>query len=463
MIEDTIAAISTPIGSAGIGIVRLSGKKAVMIAESIFRGKKRKLTEAPAFSISYGHIINRNEEVIDEVLVSIMRAPKSFTAEDVVEINCHGGVVAVRKVMEIVLKEGARLAEPGEFSKRAFLNGRIDLAQAESIIDLINAKTEKSLQVAVGQLAGTLSENIRFMRSQLLELIAHIEAGIDFPEDNIEEITVTKIRKKLGEVLGDIRKLIETADTGKILREGIKTVIIGKPNVGKSSLLNALLREKRAIVTDVPGTTRDIIEEVVSIRGIPLKLVDTAGIRETEDYVEKMGVERSKEMFIGADLVLFMTDASTGLTEEDREIIKLMKNKNSLVIINKTDLKKQSDFLEIDFSEIKGFVGPKDIVEMSLVTGEGLEALEEKIEQLVYAGRVFVQDDVMITNIRHKNSLELVQHSLEEAVNTINADMPVDCVAIDLKAAWEALGEITGETVSEDILDQIFSQFCIGK
>jgi len=458
VIEDTIAAISTPIGSAGIGIVRLSGKHAVMIAESIFRGKKKKLTEAPAFSISYGHIINRNEEIVDEVLVSVMRAPKSFTAEDVVEINCHGGVVAVRKVMEMVLKEGARLAEPGEFSKRAFLNGRIDLAQAESIIDLINAKTEKSLQVAVGQLTGTLSENIRSMRRQLLELIAHIEAGIDFPEDDIEEITVTIIRKKLEELLGDIRKLIETADTGKIFREGIKTVIIGKPNVGKSSLLNALLQEKRAIVTDVPGTTRDIIEEVVSIRGIPLKLVDTAGIRETEDFIEKIGVERSKEMFIGADLVLFMTDASTGLTEEDREIIKLIKKKNSLVIINKTDLKKQSDF-----SEIERLVGQKDTVEMSLLTGEGLEALEEKIEQLVYAGRVFVQDDVMITNIRHKNSLELVQQSLEEAVNTINADMPVDCVAIDLKAAWEALGEITGETVSEDLIDQIFSQFCIGK
>jgi len=296
------------------------------------------------------------------------------------------------------------------------------------------------------------------MRRQLLELIAHIEAGIDFPEDDIEEITVTIIKKRLFEVLGDIRMLLETADTGKIFREGIKTVIIGKPNVGKSSLLNALLREKRAIVTDVPGTTRDIIEEVVSIRGIPLKLVDTAGIRDTEDFVEKIGVERSKEMFIGADLVLFMTDASTGLTEEDREIIKLMKNKNSLVIINKTDLKKQTDF-----SEIKGLVGEKDTVEMSLLTGEGLEVLEEKIEQLVYAGRVFVQDDVMITNIRHKNSLALVQKSLEEAVNTINAEMPVDCVAIDLKAAWETLGEITGETVSEDLIDQIFSQFCIGK
>ena len=458
MIDDTIAAISTPIGSAGIGIVRLSGKRAVTIAESIFRGKKKKLAEAPAFSITYGHIINMNEEVIDEVLVSVMRAPKSFTAEDVVEINCHGGVVAVRKVMEMVLKGGARLAEPGEFSKRAFLNGRIDLAQAESIIDLINAKTEKSLQVAVGQLTGTLSDKIRYMRRQLLELIAHIEAGIDFPEDDIEEITVTIIKKRLFEVLGDIRMLLETADTGKIFREGIKTVITGKPNVGKSSLLNALLREKRAIVTDVPGTTRDIIEEVVSIRGIPLKLVDTAGIRDTEDFVEKIGVERSKEMFIGADLVLFMTDASTGLTEEDREIIKLMKNKNSLVIINKTDLKKQTDF-----SEIKGLVGEKDTVEMSLLTGEGLEVLEEKIEQLVYAGRVFVQDDVMITNIRHKNSLALVQKSLEEAVNTINAEMPVDCVAIDLKAAWETLGEITGETVSEDLIDQIFSQFCIGK
>ncbi|WP_418791241.1 tRNA uridine-5-carboxymethylaminomethyl(34) synthesis GTPase MnmE [Phosphitispora sp. TUW77] len=458
MIEDTIAAISTPIGSAGIGIVRLSGKQAVSIADKMFSGKRKKLTEAPSFSINYGHITDGNGEIVDEVLVSVMRAPSSYTTEDMVEINCHGGVVVVRKVMEMVLKGGARLAEPGEFSKRAFLNGRIDLAQAESVNDLINAITEKSMEVAVNHLTGTLSKKIRSTRKQLLELIAHIEAGIDFPEHDIEEITVTMVGKRVQKISEDVRILLDTADTGKVFREGIKTVIVGKPNVGKSSLLNALLREKRAIVTDVPGTTRDIIEEVVNIRGIPLKLVDTAGIRETEDFVEKIGVQRSKEMFAGADMVLFMTDASTGLTEEDRDIIKLMNNKNSIVIINKTDLKKKTGF-----SEINKLVAEKDIVEMSLLTGEGLELLEQKIEELVYAGKVFAQGDVMITNMRHKNSLEKALLSLEEAVNTTNALMPLDCVVIDLKAAWETLGEITGETVTEDLVDQIFSQFCIGK
>ncbi len=458
MIDDTIAAISTPIGAAGIGIIRLSGAKAVTIAEKIFRGKKKKLAETPTFSMSYGHIINGNGEIVDEVLVSVMRAPNSYTTEDVVEINCHGGVVAVRKVMGLVLKHGARTAEPGEFSKRAFLNGRIDLAQAESVIDLINAKTEKSFEVAVNQLTGVLSEKIKNLRRLLLELIAHIEAGIDFPDEDIEDINVSVIITTVREISGEVSRLIETSETGKVLREGIKTVIIGKPNVGKSSLLNALLREKRAIVTDVPGTTRDIIEEIVNIRGIPLKLVDTAGIRETEDFVEKIGVERSKEVFAGADLVLLMIDASTGLTDEDMGIIKLMKNKNYLVIINKTDLK-----METDFSEIKNLVGEKDIVEMSLLTGEGLELLKDKIEKMVYAGKVFAQNEVMITNIRHKHSLERVMQSLEEAMKTIQHGMPVDCVAIDLKAAWEILGEITGETVNEDLVDQIFSQFCIGK
>ncbi len=459
MIDDTIAAISTPIGAAGIGIVRISGPDAVPVAESVFRNKKkRKLSDARNHSMLYGHVVDAAGNVVDEVLVSLMRGPHSFTAEDVVEINCHGGVVAVRKTLEAVLNAGARPAEPGEFSKRAFLNGRIDLAQAESVIDLINAKTEKSLQVAVDQLGGSLSGQVRAIGDQLLELMAHIEAGIDFPEHDIEELSRAQIEEKTASALSHIRKMIESAATGKVFREGLKTAIIGKPNVGKSSLLNALLREKRAIVTDIPGTTRDIIEEVVSIRGIPLVLVDTAGIRETEDVVEKIGVERSKEMFTEADLVLLMIDASTGLTEEDREILPLVGDKKCLVIINKTDIKK-----DFDVSEIQRHTGKKDVIEMSLFRGEGLETLEKRIEEIVYAGVTPGREDILVTSIRHKNALEKAARSLEEVLAAVSAHLPTDCMAIDLKAAWDSLGEITGETVSEDLVDQIFSRFCIGK
>lgn len=458
MLEDTIAAISTPIGAAGIGIVRVSGRNAIPVVEKIFSSKKKKMTDAPSHSMLYGHIVDPEGKVVDEVLVSVMRAPHSFTAEDVVEINCHGGVVAVRKTLETVLKAGARPAEPGEFSKRAFLNGRIDLAQAESIMDLISAKTERSLKVAVSQLEGALSAAIKAIRTEILGLLAHIEAGIDFPEHDLEDISRIQIEQKTKLILDRVKKLIDSAGTGKVFREGLKTVIIGKPNVGKSSLLNALLKEKRAIVTDIPGTTRDAIEEMVSIRGIPLKLVDTAGIRETEDIVEKIGVEKTMELFGEADLVLFMIDASTGLTADDREIFPLLKEKNRLLIINKTDIKK-----DIDLSEAENHIDPENVIEMSLLHGKGLDKLEERIETMVYAGLASGQEELLVTNIRHKNALEEAGLSIEEVLKAVAANLPTDCLAIDLKTAWDKLGEITGETVEDDLVTQIFTRFCIGK
>ncbi|PKM47384.1 MAG: tRNA uridine-5-carboxymethylaminomethyl(34) synthesis GTPase MnmE [Firmicutes bacterium HGW-Firmicutes-8] len=458
MLDDTIAAISTPIGAAGIGIVRVSGRNAIPVVEKIFSSKKKKMTDAPSHSMLYGHIVDPEGKVVDEVLVSVMRAPHSFTAEDVVEINCHGGVVAVRKTLETVLKAGARPAEPGEFSKRAFLNGRIDLAQAESIMDLISAKTERSLKVAVSQLEGALSAAIKAIRTEILGLLAHIEAGIDFPEHDLEDISRIQIEQKTKLILDRVKKLIDSAGTGKVFREGLKTVIIGKPNVGKSSLLNALLKEKRAIVTDIPGTTRDAIEEIVSLRGIPLKLVDTAGIRETDDIVEKIGVEKTMEMFGEADLVLFMIDASTGLTADDREIFPLLKGKNRLLIINKTDIKK-----DIDLSEAENHIEPENVIEMSLFQEKGLDRLEERIETMVYAGLASGQEELLVTNIRHKNALEEAGLSIEEVLKALAANLPTDCLAIDLKTAWDKLGEITGETVEDDLVTQIFTRFCIGK
>ena len=459
MIDDTIAAISTPIGASGIGIVRISGKEALAVAEKVFRSKKHKLlAEARNHSMLYGHVLDNNGDTVDEVLVSIMRGPHSFTAEDVVEINCHGGVVAVRKTLEAVLKAGARPADPGEFSKRAFLNGRVDLAQAESIIDLINAKTEKSLKVAVKQLEGALSGIVKKISDEMLELLAHIEVGIDFPEHDIEEVSRSIIEQKAKIILNELRQMIESAGTGKVFREGLSTAIIGKPNVGKSSLLNALLREKRAIVTDIPGTTRDVIEEIVNIKGIPLKLIDTAGIRETEDVVEKLGVQKTKEVFNEADLILLMFDASTGLTVDDRLLMPLVEGKSCLVIINKTDVTG-----DIDFSEIEKYLGPKDIIEMSLLDGRGLDKLEQRIEEIVYAGMGSGQEDILVTNIRHQNALERAYQSIGDLLRALEDGMPTDCMAIDLKAAREYLGEITGETIGEDLVNQIFSRFCIGK
>lgn len=459
-IDDTITAIATAPGEAGIGIVRISGEKALVITDEIFKSKQgKKLSDYPVRRMTYGYIIDPDrKEKIDEVLVYYTKGPYTYTKEDVVEINCHGGVIPVKKILELVLRKGARAAEPGEFTKRAFLNGRIDLAQAEAVMDLISAKTDKGFDVALDQLEGALSKKVSVTRQKLMDMLAHIEVSIDFSEEDIDEVTLDYLLHKSKEVEKDIEVLLKTADTGKILREGLSTVIVGKPNVGKSSLLNALLRESRAIVTEVPGTTRDVIEEHLNIRGIPLKIIDTAGIRETEDLVEKIGVEKSKEFFNKADLIIFMLDISTELTKEDLQILKLIENKKALILINKTDLSQKADL-----DKAKELMNNKKIIKISLMEEKGLEEVEEAIEELVYKGEIKAKDRLLVTNVRHKNSLERALKSMREGTEAIEKKMPLDFVEVDVKNTWEVLGEITGDTVAEDIIDHIFKNFCIGK
>ncbi|MBM7855824.1 tRNA modification GTPase [Desulfohalotomaculum tongense] len=462
MIEDTIAAIATPLGEGGIGIVRISGPEAIEVGQKIFKAKYNKeWYNGPGFRLIYGHVHDKETgEIVDEALLSIMRKPKSFTGEDVVEINCHGGMLPLKKTLELAVKNGARLAGPGEFSKRAFLNGKLDLAQAESIIDIIRSKTDTGLKISMGQLQGRLSAKVNEMQSELLGMLAQIEANIDFPEDDIEEASLKQICRRSEAMLQEVNKLIAGAENGRIYREGVRTVIIGRPNVGKSSLLNALLKENRAIVTDIPGTTRDIIEEFINIGGIPLKIVDTAGLRETEDVVEKIGVERSKELISRADLILFVLDAAEGVTADDYKIIKLLpKNNNIIVIVNKIDVENS----KINARELKDKFNDTAVIEISALQGRGLEQLEQEIVKLVMGGQVSVDDQILITNMRHKQSLEKAKLHLVEVKNGIEAGVPGDLVSIDIKNAWEALGEITGSTVSEDLIDKIFEDFCIGK
>ena len=459
-IDDTIAAIATAPGEAGIGIVRISGEKSIDIIDKIFRSKEgKKLSQYKPRRITYGYIIDPDKgEKIDEVLVSYMQAPNTYTREDIVEINCHGGMISVKKILGLVLKSGARIANPGEFTKRAFLNGRIDLVQAEAIMDLISAKTEKGFDVALNQLEGFLSKEVREIRERLLKMLAHIQVSIDFSEEDIDEITLDNLSENSKEVEKSIRKLLDTSHTGKIIREGLSTVIVGKPNVGKSSLLNALIGESRAIVTDVPGTTRDTIEEHFSVKGIPLRLIDTAGIRETEDIVERMGVERSKELFNLADLIIVMLDASSDLTEEDLEIIDLIGYRKALIIINKTDLPQK-----LDVDKVRDIIGDKDIIEISILENIGIEKIEEALIDMVYQGEVKAKDSLLVTNIRHKNALERALNSIEDAIKAIEEQLPLDFIEVDIKDTWEALGEITGDAVGEDLLDHIFENFCIGK
>ncbi len=459
-VDDTIAAIATAPGEAGIGIVRISGDKSIDLIDKIFKSKKnKKLSQYKSRRITYGYIIDKKtDEKIDEVLVSYMKAPNTYTKEDIVEINCHGGMISVKKILELVLSLGARVADPGEFTKRAFLNGRIDLAQAEATMDLISAKTEKGFDLALNQLEGFLSKEVLKLRKKLLEMLAHIEVSIDFAEEDIDQVTLDFLLKNSKEIEKEIEKLLDTAHTGKIIREGLSTVIVGKPNVGKSSLLNALIRESRAIVTDIPGTTRDIIEEHFSVRGIPLRLIDTAGIRETEDVVEKIGVERSKELFNLADLIIVMLDASGDLTKEDKEIIELISSKKALIIINKTDLPQK-----LKINHVKDIIGNKKIIEISIIEGRGIEEIEDALVDMVYQGEVRAKDSVLITNIRHKNALERALKSIEDGIKAIKEELSLDFIEVDVKDTWEALGEITGDTVGEDILDHIFKNFCIGK
>ncbi len=455
---DTIAAIATPPGEGAISIVRLSGDDAVTIADQVFKGKD--LTKVSSHTINYGHFIDpKTREIIDEVMVSVLRAPKTFTREDTVEINCHGGIVPTNKILQVLLTNGARLAEPGEFTKRAFLHGRIDLAQAESVMDLIRAKTDRSMKAALNQLDGELSQLIRNLRQEILDVLAQVEVNIDYPEyDDVEEMTSKLLREKALDVRAKIEQLLVTARQGKILREGLATALVGRPNVGKSSLLNHLLHEDKAIVTDIAGTTRDVIEEYVNVLGVPLKLVDTAGIRETDDRVEKIGVERSRQALDRSDLVILLLNASEPLTTEDIELLQLTQDKKRIIVLNKMDLEPK-----LDLNELYQYVDKAEVLKTSVLKNEGIRELEEHIATLFYGGIENSQTTVLVTNARHIALLEQAKAALEAVLTGLEQELPVDLVQIDMTRAWELLGEITGDSYQDELLDQLFSQFCLGK
>lgn len=455
-IEDTIAAISTAAGEGAIGIVRLSGKKAIEIANQVFFNKDLSLVDS--HTIHYGYIVDENEKV-DEVMVSVLRAPKTFTREDIVEINCHGGIVVVNRVLQVVLKHGARLAEPGEFTKRAFLNGRIDLSQAEAVMDLIRSKTDKSMKMALKQVDGILSEMIKNLRQDILNTLAQVEVNIDYPEyDAVEEMTLALLKERAIEVKEKLNRLLETSKQGKILRDGLQTAIIGRPNVGKSSLLNRLLKEEKAIVTDIAGTTRDTIEEYVNVRGVPLKLVDTAGIRETDDVVEKIGVERSKKAVEQSDFVVVVLNQADILSDEDMALLQMTSHKKRLVLLNKMDLPSQ-----LDRQQLRTVVGEDILVELSVVANAGIDKLEEKIAEWFFNGGINDKDATYVSNSRHIALIEQAIVSLNEVLNGVESFMPVDLIQMDMTRAWELLGEITGETIKDELLTELFTQFCLGK
>lgn len=457
---DTIAAISTPPGEGGIGIIRISGEEAIDIADRVYQMGTKKLADQKSHTIHYGKLVHsKTKETIDEVMVTVMRAPKTYTREDVIEINSHGGMLAVNKVLQLVLQSGARLAEPGEFTKRAFLNGRIDLSQAEAVMDVIRAKTDKAMYMAVNQLDGNLSTLIQNLRQDILETLAQVEVNIDYPEyDDVEEMTSKLLIEKAKSVKKSVHSLLETASQGKILREGLATAIIGRPNVGKSSLLNILLKEEKAIVTDIPGTTRDVIEDFVSVKGVPLRLIDTAGIRDTEDIVERIGVERSRKALGDADLILLVFNQSEPLTDEDILLIEATRSHKRIIVLNKTDLENQ-----LDFTKLETLIGNDPIVKTSLVSQEGLNQLEQNIADLFFSGQTEEKDATYISNIRHIALLEEAEDSLENVIEGIEMGMPVDLVQIDMTHAWELLGEITGDSVQDELITQLFSQFCLGK
>lgn len=453
---DTIAAISTPRGEGGIGIVRISGSGAIQILEKIFKPKSNKnVKELKSFTINYGHIYNNNE-LVDEVLVSILKGPKTYTKEDIIEINCHGGFVITEKVLETVLRHGARHAEVGEFTRRAFLNGRIDLTQAEAVMDLIHGKTEKSVSLSLNQLRGDLREQIGILKKLLLDVAAHINVVLDYPEEGIDDPLPDNLVDNLKVVMETANDLILSYNKGKMIKEGIKTAIVGKPNVGKSSLLNSILREERAIVTHVPGTTRDVIEEVINLKGIPLILIDTAGIRKTDDIVETIGVEKSKNLMETADLVMFVIDASEKLTEEDIKIHDKIKASNVIGILNKIDMDKKVDLSPL--TKVQNWI------EISAKENIGIDEMENKIYSYIVKGDIEPDSKkLVITNVRHKSALEKTKDAVKNIFETIDMGLPMDLIAVDLKEALDALSEVTGEISSEDLLDHIFKNFCVGK
>jgi tRNA modification GTPase len=458
---ETIAAISTPMGEGAIAIVRLSGDEAFQIAEKLFQSVSgKRISEEPSHTIHYGHIIDPGTKaVVEEVMMSIMRGPKTFTKEDVIEINCHGGLVSVNRVLQLCLRYGARLAEPGEFTKRAFLNGRIDLSQAEAVMDLIRAKTDRAMNVALGQMEGRLSKLIQKLRQELLETLAQIEVNIDYPEyDDVEEMTHRMLKEKASYVRKEIEYLLQTSQQGKILREGLSTVIVGRPNVGKSSLLNSLVQENKAIVTDIPGTTRDVIEEYVNVRGVPLRLLDTAGIRETEDIVEKIGVERSRQVLKEADLLLLVLNYSDELTMEDENLFDVVQGMDVIVIVNKTDLPRK-----IDMERIKELAQNHKLITTSLIDEKGVEELEQAIADLFFTGSIESGDMTYVSNSRHIALLDQALQSIKDVSTGIEVGTPIDIIQIDLTRTWELLGEIIGESVQDGLINQLFSQFCLGK
>lgn len=458
-LEDTIVAISTPLGSGGIGIIRISGFDAFKIVSKVFRGNKS-FDKIKSHTINYGRIVDCwTNEVIDEVLVSKMKAPNTFTREDVVEINTHGNLVILKNILLLITKLGARVAEPGEFTKRAFLNGRIDLSQAEAVMDLINAKTDNSLKASISQLDGKLSNKLSYIRKKLIELIAHIEVTVDYPEYDIEEVTDKEIDDNLIDAKNEITQIIETYERGKIIRDGLNMVIVGKPNVGKSSFLNELSGKNKAIVTDIPGTTRDVIEEYINIGGIVVKLVDTAGIRDTTDVVEKIGVEKSKQELELADLVVFLVDASCGVNKEDIAILEYIKDKNVVVLLNKIDLVSDTSSVRQDIMNIADV----DILEVSLLTNKGIDQFENYIKDKFLKGDILSNDEIMITNVRHKNLLESARDNIIRAICAKSSNMPLDIITVDIKDAAYNIGEITGDLVNDLILHEIFSRFCVGK
>lgn len=459
--NDTIAAISTPLGEGGIGIVRLSGKDSIAIAARLFSSPgNKKIEDLESHRLTHGFIKNPDTDtILDEVLVTVMRAPKTYTREDVVEINCHGGILPLRNILELVLRNGARPAEPGEFTKRAFLNGRIDLSQAEAVIDLIRAKTEESERLALEQLSGGLSEKIISLRDRITSVCAHIEAYIDFPEEEIEPASLNTILKEIGDIKQNLEKLSESFEEGRFFREGLKVAIVGRPNVGKSSLLNAFLKRDRAIVTESPGTTRDVLEEYLNIKGLPVRIMDTAGIRETHEMAEKEGVMRSLKAIDDADVIIALFDGTTVLNDEDLVVLNKIGNKNSIVAINKTDLPLADESLEVELRRHS-----EDILKISAKTESGLDGLKEKIVNAACTGSAFGEGNgAIVTNIRHKIAIDSAIKGLNNASDALRSGHPLEIIALEAREALDRLGEIVGLVTTEDILNKIFSEFCIGK
>lgn len=457
-ITDTIAAISTSTGNSGIGIIRVSGDEAIEIVDKIFKSNKegKRLINVKSHTVNYGNIVD-GEKVLDQVLVLVMKNPHSYTGEDTVEIDCHGGMLILKKVLDLVIKNGAKSAAPGEFTKRAFLNGRLDLSQAEAVMDLINSQNDFALNSSIEQLKGGVSEKIKEIRSDVIYHIAFIESALDDPEHISLDGYDNEISEMINKNISKIKKIIDTFDNGRIMKEGIKTVILGKPNAGKSSLLNRMLGEERAIVTDIEGTTRDTLEENINLNGLSLKIIDTAGIRNTDDKVEQIGVNKAKEIAEGADLIIYVVDGSKDIDENDKEILEIIKNKKVIVLLNKTDIDRVVDIEQLNE------IPKEDIIEFSAKAGLGMDELEEKIKDMFYSGEITFNDQVYITNARHKEALENSYNSLLKVKESVDAGMPEDFYSIDLMDAYEQLGLIIGESVEDDLVNEIFSKFCMGK